>query len=85
MSLGLGRGARAVPAQSDRGARVCARPHTWLKQALLPLPPIALRSWHHRSFDKEADVPGVPPASAWTITDYSACRWPSSVPGETFF
>lgn len=27
-------------------------------------------------------MPGVPPASAWTITDYSACRWPSSVPGE---
>ncbi|KAI7841790.1 hypothetical protein COHA_004514 [Chlorella ohadii] len=44
---------------------------------------VPLLSWHHRSFDKEPDVPGVPPASAWTITDYSACRWPSSVPGSS--
>jgi hypothetical protein len=39
------------------------------------------RSWHHQSFDGEADVPGVPPVSAWTIADYGACKWPRSVPG----
>lgn len=40
-----------------------------------------LFSWHHKSFDCEPDIPGVPPASAWTIADYGACRWPRSVPG----
>ena len=41
----------------------------------------ALCSWHHRSFDQEPDIPGVPPASPWTIGDYRCCLWPDSVPG----
>ncbi|KAL4428836.1 hypothetical protein ABPG77_005274 [Micractinium sp. CCAP 211/92] len=40
-----------------------------------------LLSWHHHSFDTEPDIPGVPPPSPWTVSDYSACKWPQSVPG----
>lgn len=34
------------------------------------------------SFDTEPDIPGVPPPSPWTVSDYSACKWPQSVPGR---
>lgn len=40
-----------------------------------------LHSWHHKSFDAEPDIPGVPAASALTIADYAACRWPPGVAG----
>ena len=39
-----------------------------------------LWSRHHASFDSEPDVPGVPPASHWTVADYSACAWPPHLP-----
>ncbi|KAK9829451.1 hypothetical protein WJX72_005956 [[Myrmecia] bisecta] len=44
---------------------------------------VPLLSWHHQSFDREPDIPGVPRVSAWSIVDYSACRWPDSVPGAS--
>ncbi|PSC74940.1 Metallo-dependent [Micractinium conductrix] len=42
---------------------------------------VPVLSWHHRSFDSEPDIPGVPPVSAWTVGDYASCQWPPSVPG----
>ena len=40
-----------------------------------------LHSWHHKSFDTEPDIPGIPAASALTIADYAACTWPEHLPG----
>lgn len=38
-------------------------------------------SWHHKGWDEEPDVPGMPRASAMTIADYAACHWQPSIPG----
>lgn len=42
---------------------------------------VPIVSWHHRSFDQEPDIPGIPPVSRLTIADYAACRWPRSMLG----
>eukprot|EP00879_Flechtneria_rotunda_P022187 GHRR01023410.1.p1 GENE.GHRR01023410.1~~GHRR01023410.1.p1 ORF type:complete len:339 (+),score=87.53 GHRR01023410.1:288-1304(+) len=42
---------------------------------------VPLLSWHHQSFDKEADIAGIPRAGAMTISDYGACKWPVDFPG----
>ena len=42
---------------------------------------VPIYSWHHKSFDREPDIEGVPAASRMTIADYAACRWPAQVPG----
>lgn len=39
-------------------------------------------SWHHQSFDKEPDIPGVPRPSPLFISDYRACSWPEGFPGR---
>ncbi|CAD7696768.1 unnamed protein product [Ostreobium quekettii] len=36
---------------------------------------VPILSWHHRSFDTEPDIPGIPPASPMTISDYRHCKW----------
>ena len=33
-------------------------------------------SWHHQSFDREPDIPGIPAPSALTVADYAACIFP---------
>lgn len=36
-----------------------------------------LLSWHHKTFDKEQDIPGVP--SYMSVNDYIACEWPTQI------
>ncbi|KAK9816317.1 hypothetical protein WJX74_000882 [Apatococcus lobatus] len=40
-----------------------------------------LISWHHQSFDREPDIPGVPRPSPLFVSDYRACTWPEGFPG----
>lgn len=42
---------------------------------------VPLYAWHHQSWDKEPDIDGIPPATALTVSDYAATRWPAWVPG----
>lgn len=44
---------------------------------------VPLQSWHHRSFDREPEVPGLPAAAMLLIHDYAACQWPPWMPGRT--
>jgi hypothetical protein len=37
---------------------------------------VPLMSWHHQSFDREPDIPGIPAPSALTVADYAACIFP---------
>lgn len=44
---------------------------------------VPLQSWHHRSFDREPVVPGLPAAAGLLIQDYAACVWPRDwMPGR---
>ncbi|KAG1681526.1 hypothetical protein FOA52_014032 [Chlamydomonas sp. UWO 241] len=40
-----------------------------------------LHAWHHKSWDTEQDIPGIPRAGPLTISDFSRCRWPSELTG----
>jgi hypothetical protein len=44
---------------------------------------VPLFSWHHSCFDAEPEVAGVPSINRLAIHDYSACRWPPTVPGAS--
>ena len=41
-----------------------------------------LVSWHHQSFDREPDIPGIPRPSPLFVSDYRACTWPEGFPGR---
>ncbi|WIA44136.1 hypothetical protein OEZ86_010476 [Tetradesmus obliquus] len=41
---------------------------------------VPLLAWHHASFDRESDIEAIPRASAMTIADYAACKWPHDFP-----
>lgn len=43
---------------------------------------VPLQSWHHRTFDTEPEVPGLPAAAVLAIHDYAACVWPDFIPGR---
>ncbi|GLI67157.1 hypothetical protein VaNZ11_011370 [Volvox africanus] len=43
---------------------------------------VPLLAWHHKSFDKEPDIPGIPKASSLTISDYARCMWPARMVPE---
>jgi len=55
---------------------VCVRPAALGRLLLLPL-----LSWHHKSFDQEPDVEGIPRAGSMTIADFAKCCWPAEVTG----
>ncbi|KAG2434744.1 hypothetical protein HXX76_007632 [Chlamydomonas incerta] len=40
---------------------------------------LPLLAWHHKAFDTEPDIPGIPRASAMTISDYARCSWPDLI------
>ncbi len=40
-----------------------------------------LHAWHHTSFDREPEVPGIPRAGVMTIADFAKCLWPEEVAG----
>ncbi|KAG2496276.1 hypothetical protein HYH03_005509 [Edaphochlamys debaryana] len=43
---------------------------------------VPLLAWHHKAFDEEPDIPGIPRATALTISDYARCTWPDRIPGD---
>ncbi|GIL91593.1 hypothetical protein Vretifemale_19209 [Volvox reticuliferus] len=43
---------------------------------------VPLLAWHHKSFDREPDIPGIPKASPLTISDYARCTWPERIVSE---
>ncbi|KXZ54749.1 hypothetical protein GPECTOR_4g819 [Gonium pectorale] len=40
---------------------------------------VPLLAWHHKAFDTEPDIPGIPRASSLTISDYARCVWPQHI------
>ncbi|MEW5298995.1 MAG: hypothetical protein WDW36_002056 [Sanguina aurantia] len=55
---------------------LCDELHVHTRPAVVAgLTVVPLLSWHHKSFDTEPDIPGIPAATRLTIMDYARCAW----------
>ncbi|EFJ47257.1 hypothetical protein VOLCADRAFT_105217 [Volvox carteri f. nagariensis] len=59
---------------------VCEQLGVWVTPVRLGrLVVLPLLAWHHKTFDTEPDIPGIPRASALTISDYARSIWPERI------